>query len=195
MIGRWLYELLVNTLELFVDDGDRCQCISSGTVFRVNNYQSRNRWRRSLRGRQNRIAQAEGMATFGSSPGRWSSCSAISSSVLPCSSPSSSVTLTMPWPCYSKSEIPRQKNNFFGERRIPHSFTCRVDFYRRHSRRNFLMICIYCHFLGSSGALPVVPITYLDHTCNKYCDLIGSLRVTIFIKKPYKKPCKSMYLP
>ena len=38
MIGRWLYELLVNTLELFIDDGDRCQCISSGTVFRVNNY-------------------------------------------------------------------------------------------------------------------------------------------------------------
>ena len=57
------------------------------------------------------------------------------------------------------------------------------------------MICIYCLFLGSSGALPVVPSTYLDHTCNKYCDLIGSLRVTIFIKKPYKKPCKSMYLP
>ena len=123
---------------------------------------SRNRWRRSLRGRQNRIAQAEGMATFGSSPGRWSSCSAISS-VLPCSSPSS-VTLTMPWPCYSKSEFPReiaakkinnfQNLTFFGERRrIPHSFTCRVDFYRLYSRRNFLMICIYCHFLGS--ALPV----------------------------------------
>ena len=107
---------------------------------------------------------------------------------------SSSVTLTMPWPCYSKSEIPRQKNNFFGERRIPHSFTCRVDFYRRYSRRNFLMICIYCHFLGSSGALPVVPSTYLDHTCNKYCDLIGSLRVTIFIKNLIRNlvsPCIS----